>query len=47
VKIKDGEAGGSIRAQSDGPGGVNLEKVKAKGDITAISSPSEKPRPKA
>ena len=48
VKIKDGEAGGSIRAQSDGPGGVDLEKVKAnKGDIIATSSSAEKKSPKA
>ena len=47
VKIKDADAGRNIRAESAGSGGVDLEKVKAKGDITATSAPSEKPRPKA
>ena len=39
VRIKDAEAGRNLRAQSTGPGGVDLEKVKAKGDIDATSSP--------
>lgn len=47
VKIKDAEAGRNIRAQSQGAGGVDLEKVKAKGDITATSSSGDKSSPKA
>jgi hypothetical protein len=46
VKIKDAEAGRNIRAQSQGAGGVDLEKVKAKGDITATSSSTDQPSPK-
>ncbi len=38
VKIKDAEAGENIRASSSGPGGVEMEKVKAKGDIEATHS---------
>jgi hypothetical protein len=39
VRIKDAEAGQNLRAQSTGPGGVDLEKVKAKGNIDAANSP--------
>ena len=39
VRIKDAEAGQNVRAHSTGPGGVDLEKVKAKGDVEARSSP--------
>ena len=46
VKIKDAETGGNLRVHSTGPGGVDLEKVKAKGDIDASSSPGGPP-PKA
>ena len=43
VRIKDAEAGQNLRAQSTGAGGVDLEKVKAKGDIEATSSPGSPP----
>ena len=46
VRIKDAEAGGNLRAHSTGSGGVDLEKVKATGDIDASSSPGVPP-PKA
>jgi len=46
VKIKDAEAGRDLRAHSTGPGGVDLEKVKAKGGIDASHSPGSAP-PKA
>src|SRR5258705_287900 len=48
VRIKDAEAGGSVRADNKGTGGVDLEKVKATGDITATNAPGqEQPPPKA
>ena len=43
VKIKDAEAGRDLCAHSTGPGGVDLEKVKAKGDIDATSTPGNPP----
>ncbi len=46
IRIKDAEAGRDIRAHSTGAGGVDLEKVKAKGDIDASSSSGDPP-PKA
>jgi len=46
VKIKDAEAGGSVHAHSSGAGGVDLEKVKAKGGIDATHTPGAAP-PKA
>jgi hypothetical protein len=46
VRIKDAVAGRDIRAHNTGPGGVDLEKVKAKGDIDASNSPGTPP-PKA
>ncbi len=39
VKIKDADAGRNIRAHGTGEGGVDLEKVKAKGDIEATHTP--------
>lgn len=46
VKIRDAEAGGNLQAESRGPGGVDLEKVKAKGDITAFGSSTSQRSPK-
>lgn len=46
VRMEDAKAGQNIRAHATGPGGVELEKVKAKGDIDASSSPIG-PSPKA
>lgn len=46
VRIKDAEAGGNLRAQNAGTGGVDLEKIKVKGDIDATHSPGNPP-PKA
>jgi hypothetical protein len=46
VKIKDAEAGGSLRAHNVGSGGVDLDKIRAKGDIDVSSSPGG-PLPKA
>ena len=43
VKIKDAEAGKGVRAHSSGAGGVDLEKVKAAGDIEATHSPGDLP----
>src|SRR5262245_37422874 len=43
VKIKDAEAGGNVSAQSATSGGVEFEKIKAKGDIEARHSPGESP----
>ena len=45
VKIKDAEAGKDLYAESFGSGGVELEKVKAKGAIEARHSPGDS-RPK-
>ena len=39
VKIKDAQAGGDLRAYSGGSGGVDLEKITAKGHIEATNSP--------
>jgi len=48
VKIKSAQAGGSIHVESTGPGGVDLNRVKADGDITATNSPGGgQPPPKA
>lgn len=47
VKIKDTEAGRDLIAHSTGPGGVDLEKVKAKGDIEAKSTQAGLPPPKS
>lgn len=46
VRIKEADSGGSIRAISNGTGGVDLEKIKAKGDIEATNSPRHLPPPK-
>ena len=46
VKIKDADAGRNLIAHSTSDGGVDLEKVKAKGDIKATHTPGESP-PKA
>jgi hypothetical protein len=43
VKIRDAEAGRDLRAHSTSPGGVELEKVKAKGHIEASNSPGDSP----
>jgi hypothetical protein len=43
VKIKDADAGRNIRAHGAGEGGVDLEKVKAKGDIEATHMPGDSP----
>ena len=43
VKIKDAEAGKDMRAHSSGSGGVEMEKVKAKGDIEATHTPGDSP----
>lgn len=46
VKIKDADAGRGVHAHSASEGGVDLEKVKAKGDIEATHTPGSAP-PKA
>ena len=43
VKIKDADAGRNVVAHSAGAGGVDLEKVKAKGGITATHTPGDSP----
>ena len=43
VKIKDADAGRNLTAHSSGEGGVDLEKVKAKGDIKATHTPGDSP----
>lgn len=43
VKIKDAEAGGELSAHSSDTGGVDLEKVKAKRDISATHTPGDPP----
>ena len=43
VKIKDADAGRDLTAHSSGAGGVDLEKVKAKGGITATHTPGDSP----
>ena len=43
VKIKDAEAGKDVRAHAVGTGGVELEKVKAKGSIEATHQEGETP----
>jgi len=43
VNIKDAEAGGNLRARDTTGRGVDLEKVKAKGDIEATSSGGDLP----
>ena len=43
VTIKGAEAGKDIHAHSFGAGGVELEKVKAKGNIDATHSPGDAP----
>ena len=46
VKVKEADAGGNLRARSEGVGGVDLEKVKARGDITATSTTVQTRPPK-
>lgn len=43
VKIKEAEAGKDMRAHSSTVGGVELEKVKAAGEIEATHSPGDVP----
>lgn len=43
VKIKDADAGRDLRAHSTGSGGVELERVKAKGHIEATNLPGDSP----
>jgi len=43
VRIKDAEAGQNVQAHATGSGGVDLEKVKAKGSISASSAPGASP----
>ncbi|HYR57542.1 MAG TPA: hypothetical protein VEO95_02885 [Chthoniobacteraceae bacterium] len=43
VKIKDAGAGKDVRAHSTSSGGVDFEKVKAKGGIEATHMPGESP----
>lgn len=43
VRIKDADAGGNLRARSTGVGGLDLEKIKAKGEIDAAHSPNDSP----
>ncbi len=46
VKIKDADAGTNLTAHSAAEGGVDLEKVKAKGGLKATHTPGDPP-PKA
>lgn len=46
VRIEDAYSGRVIHAESAGPGGVNLKKVKAGESIKAISSLGDPPYPK-
>jgi hypothetical protein len=46
VRIKGAEAGRDLHAESIGAGGVDLENVKAKGDIGATSSQGSSSSPK-
>jgi hypothetical protein len=43
VKIKDANAGENVRAKDSTGRGVDLEKIKAKGDIEATSSSGDPP----
>lgn len=43
VKIKGADAGRNLTAHSSDEGGVDLEKVKAKGDIKATHTPGNLP----
>ncbi len=43
VKIEDAEAGRDLIAHSRGPGGVDLKKIKAQGNIDAAASLSDSP----
>ena len=43
VKIHDADAGRDLRAKATGAGGVDLDKVKAKGSIDATHEPGSAP----
>jgi hypothetical protein len=43
VKIKDADAGGNVLAKDSTGQGVDLERIKAKGDIEATSASRESP----